>query len=123
MLIPHVGLQCISVTRPQADTFFAIIHTTINVFPQDIFALQQITLSSIAPCEKPNYSVTQIQCCCPGYKTEFGAGISGNERVIPEVALGLLTRGSQSVVVICHFITNGWGVRGTTHASFYIQKG
>ena len=56
--------------------------------------------NAITLCEKPNYSVMQIQYCCPGYKTGFGANISRNELVIPEVDQDLFGGGSQSVVII-----------------------
>ena len=35
--------------------------------------------------------------------------------------LGLFAGGSQSVVVICHLLTNRGG--GATHVSFYLRKG
>ena len=84
-----------------------------------------VSTNVITLCEKPNYSVMQMQCCCPGYKTGFGANISRKELVIPAVDLDLFGGGSQSVVVIYHstFERVGGGVRGTTKVSFYLQKG
>ena len=83
-----------------------------------------VSTNAITLCEKPNYSVMQIQYCCPGYKTGFGADISRKELVIPEVDQDLFGGGSQSVVVMYRSTFERVGkVRGTTKVSFYLQKG